>query len=168
MTNLEILEALSYLVTIFGLPFAIWVFLKEQRKERINDDEELYLQLSDEYAKFLRLVLDNADLRLMTQAEPTAPFNPEQIERRDVLFEILIAIFERAYILVYEEEMSRQTARLWQTWEDYMRYWCRRSDFRKTLPYLLEGEDPDFQRHITAIADKEARSPKIESATRAA
>lgn len=161
MTIMEWLEALSYIVTIVALPFGIWVFLQEQKKERTNDDEELYLQLSDEYSKFLRLVLENADLRLMTQAEPSAPFNPEQIERRDVLFEILIAIFERAYILVYEEEMSRQTARLWQTWEDYMRYWCRRSDFRQTLPYLLEGEDPDFQRHITAIANKEARSIKI-------
>ncbi|MDF3059802.1 MAG: hypothetical protein K0R17_4017 [Rariglobus sp.] len=160
MTTLEWLEALSYIVTVVGLPFAIWVFLKEQKKERINDDEELYLQLSDEYSKFLRLVLDNADLRLMTQAEPTTPFNPEQVERRNVLFEILIAIFERAYILVYEDEMDRQTARLWQTWEDYMRYWCRRSDFRGLLPALLEGEDPDFQRHITGIADKEFRSPK--------
>ena len=160
MTTLEWLEALSYIVTIVGLPFAIWVFLKEQRKERANDDEELYLQLSDEYSKFLRLVLENADLRLMTQAEPTAPFNPEQIERRDILFELLISIFERAYILVYETEMDRQTARLWQTWEDYMRYWCRRSDFRDRLPILLEGEDPDFQRHINGIAAKESRPPK--------
>ncbi len=160
MTTLEALEALSYIVTVIGLPFAIWVFLKEQKKERLNDDEELYLQLSDEYSKFLRLVLDNADLRLMTQAEPSTPYNPEQIERRDVLFEILISIFERAYILVYEDEMSRQTARLWQTWADYMRYWCRRSDFRGLLPTLLEGEDPDFRRHITAIAEEEARSLK--------
>lgn len=158
MTTVIALEALSYIVTVIGLPFAIWVFLKEQKKERLNDDEELYLQLSDEYSKFLRLVLENADLRLMTQAEPSVPFNPEQIERRNVLFEILISIFERAYILVYEDEMSRQTARLWQTWADYMRYWCRRSDFRELLPSLLEGEDPDFQRHITAIANNEARS----------
>jgi len=163
MTTMELLEALSYIVTIIGLPFAIWVFLREQRKERINDDEELYLQLADEYSKFLRLVLENADLRLMTQAEPSKPFNPEQVERRDVLFEILISIFERAYILVYEDEMSRQTARLWQTWEDYMRYWCRRSDFREGLPGLLEGEDPDFQRHISGIADKESGSAKIVS-----
>ncbi len=167
MTIMELLEGLSYVVTIVGLPFAIWVFLKEQKKERVNDDEELYLQLSDEYSKFLRLVLENADLRLMTQAEPSTAFNPEQIERRDILFEILISIFERAYILVYEEEMDRQTARLWQTWEDYMRYWCRRSDFRERLPSLLEGEDPDFQRHITAIADKETRPTKFAAPTAA-
>jgi len=157
MTIMEILEGLSYVVTIIGLPFGIWVFIQEQRKERINDDEELYLQLSDEYSKFLRLVLTNADLHLMTQASPSAPFNADQIERRNILFELLISIFERAYILVYEEHMSRQAARLWQTWEDYIRYWCRRGDFRDLLTTLLEGEDPDFQKYISRIAGEEAQ-----------
>ena len=156
MTMMQWLEALSYVVTIVGLPFAIWVFIKEQRKERLNDDEELYLQLSDEYSKFLRLVLSNADLHLMTQAEPAKPFDAEQIERRNILFEILISIFERAYILVYEEDMDRQTARLWQTWDDYSRYWCRRSDFCELLPTLLEGEDADFQSFMRRIAAEES------------
>lgn len=156
MTALEMLEALSYVVTIVGLPFAIIVFIKEQRKERQNDDEELYLQLSDEYAKFLRLVLEHADLHLMTQTRPEHPFNSEQIERRNVLFEVLISIFERAYILVYEDKMSRQATRLWQTWADYMREWCRRPDFRELLPELLQGEDPEFQQYIRQIASEES------------
>lgn len=156
MTLLEWLEALSYVVTIVGLPFAIVVFIKEQRKERQNDDEELYLQLSDEYTKFLRLVLENADLHLMTRTQPDAPFSSEQIERRNILFEVLISIFERAYILVYEEEMSGHVSRLWQTWADYIRDWCRRPDFRELLPELLQGEDPDFQRYIRGIATEES------------
>lgn len=156
MTLLEWLEALSYVVTIIGLPFAIVVFIKEQHKERQNDDEELYLQLSDEYTKFLRLVLENADLHLMTRSQPDAPFSSEQIERRNILFEVLISIFERAYILVYEEQMSGHVSRLWQTWADYMRDWCRRPDFRELLPDLLQGEDPDFQQYIRGIAAEEA------------
>lgn len=157
MSWLEWLEALSYAVTIIGLPLAIAVYVLERRKERTNDDEEVYLQLADDYEKFLKLVLDHADLRLMTSALAPHPLTPEQIERRDVLFEILVAVFERAYILVYEEKMSRQAARLWQTWEDYMREWCRRADFRELLPKLLEGEDADFARHITRIAEEEKR-----------
>ena len=156
MTLLEQLEALSYVVTIIGLPFAIWIFVAERRKQRLNDDEELYLQLADDYEKFLKLVLDHPDLHLMTQTEPAPALNPDQLERRNVLFEILVSIFERAYILVYEERMGRQAARLWSTWEDYMRAWCRRSDFRALLPQLLEGEDPDFQAHIGRIAREEA------------
>lgn len=168
MTALEWLEALSYVVTIVGLPFAILVFIKEQRKERENDDEERYLQLSDEYAKFLRLVLDNADLRLMTQTEPRTPFTPEQIERRNVLFEVLVSIFERAYILVYDDKMNRQASRLWQTWADYMREWCRRPDFRELLPELLQGEDPDFQNYIRQIAAEENARPRPEPQSKAA
>jgi len=152
MTLLEKLEALSYVVTIFGLPFAIWIFVAERRKQRLNDDEEVYLQLADDYEKFLKLVLDHPDLHLMTQAAPAVALTPDQIERRNVLFEILVSIFERAYILVYEDHMKGQAARLWSTWEDYMRAWCRRRDFRELLPTLLEGEDPDFQAHISRIA----------------
>lgn len=157
MSWLEILEALSYAVTIIGLPLAIAVYILDRRKERMNDDEEVYLQLADDYEKFLKLVLEHADLRLMTASGAARQLTEEQLERRNVLFEILIALFERAYILVYEERMSRQAARLWQTWEDYMRVWCRRADFRALLPKLLEGEDPDFQRHITRVAAEERK-----------
>lgn len=168
MTAMDYLEGLSYLVTIIGLPFAIWVFTKEQRKERVNDDEELYLKLSDEYSNFLRLVLSNADLKLMTKAEPETPFDTEQIERRNILFEILISIFERAYILVYEEKMDRQTARLWQTWDDYARYWCRRRDFRDLLPSLLEGEDADFQQFMRRVATEESSDPRAAAGAKSA
>ncbi len=161
MSTLEWLEALSYVVTVIGLPLAIAVFIIEQRKERLNDDEELYLRLSDRYTQFLQLCLQHADLGLMSRARPPVDLTPEQIERRNILFEVLVSIFEQAYILVYEERMSRQAARLWQTWEDYMREWCRRPDFREVLPALLEGEDPDFSRHILAIArDKTPRPPE--------
>jgi hypothetical protein len=150
-------ELLSYVVTVVGLPLAIAVFVFEQRKERQNDDDETYQQLSTEYAEFLKLVLDNADLRLLS---PTAiALTDEQRERRLVLFSILVSLFERAYLLVYEENPSRQNRRLWQSWEDYMREWCRRADFREALPPLLEGEDPEFQQLMRGLAAEEAAKP---------
>jgi hypothetical protein len=156
LTVFSLLEALSYVVTVVGLPFALWVFMQEQRKEREKDDEEIYLKLADDYESFLKLTLKHADLRLLAPPDQQPEYTAEQRERRHVLFEILIAQFERAYILVYEQKMSRQAARLWQTWDDYIRSWCRRSDFRAVLDQLLEGEDPDFQRYIRTIAAEEA------------
>jgi hypothetical protein len=156
MTSLEILEALSYIVTVVGLPFGIWVYLKDQRKERKNEEEEVYVRLSDQYTDFLRLVLKNADLQLTTRHSTTGHLSDEQKERRLVLFEILVALFERAYILVYEDHMDRDESRLWASWEDYMREWCRRPDFRAALPTLLSGEDPDFAAYIRRISDEEA------------
>lgn len=160
MTLLEIAELLSYLVTIIGLPFAIIVFLLEQRKERRNEDEEIFQRLSDEYREFLKLVLDNADLQLLRQEGAGAELTAEQKERRLAIFGILISLFERAYLLVYEEAMDKQTRRLWQSWEDYMREWVRRADFRDALPSLLEGEDEEFTHYIRSLLAAESAKEK--------
>lgn len=154
MDTLETWEFLSYVVTVIGLPLAIGVFVYEQRKERRNEEEEIYQQLSDEYADFLRLVLEHSDLQLLRRTGPSPELNDEQQERKGVLFDLLISLFERAYLLVYEDDMSRQTRRMWLSWEDYMREWCSREDFRAALPHLLRGEDEDFCRHIRRIAEE--------------
>lgn len=59
----EFWEVASYVVTVVALPFGIGVFIWEQRRERQNEDEEIYQRLSDEYAEFSKLLLENADLR---------------------------------------------------------------------------------------------------------
>lgn len=155
MDVMQVLEAASYLVTVVGLPLAIWVFIHDRRRERQSDEEEIFLRLSDEYSAFMRLVIDNADLQLLS-ATPRGELNEEQRERRHALFAILVSLFERAYVLVYEERMSAQQARLWQTWADYMQEWCAREDFRSALPRLLQGEDPDFVATIGKIAEAAA------------
>lgn len=154
MTLLETFEFLSYVVTVIGLPFAIIVFIMEQRKERDNEEEEIYQRLSDEYREFLKLVLDNADLQLLRQEGVRHELTEEQKERRLAIFGILISLFERAYLLVYEEDMDKKARRLWQSWEDYMIEWVRRAEFRDALPNLLEGEDEEFTRYIRMLAEK--------------
>lgn len=158
MLNRETWEILSYIVTVVGLPLAIVVFVIEQRRERNNEEAEIYQRLTDDYTKFMQLVLENADLRLFTKGI-AVDLTPEQQERKYTLFNILIAIFERAYILVYEERMNARTQRLWSSWEDFMREWCRRPDFRAALNELLRGEDAEFAATITRIAAQEAPGP---------
>jgi len=156
--SLETWELLSYVVTVFGLPLAIFSFLHEQRKERDNEEEEVYQQLSDAYTDFLKLVIANPDLKLRSQAA-TPDLNEEQQERTQAMFEILISLFERAYLLVYEDKMTAKQQRRWASWEDYMREWCRRDDFRTQLPRLLQGEDPDFASYIRQLAREELACP---------
>ena len=154
MSGLEVWELLSYIVTVVGLPLAIFTFWKEQRKERENEEEETYQLLSVAYTDFLKLVMENPDLQLRSRrAAPS--LKDEQQERRQVVFEMLVSLFERAYLLVFEEEMSEKQRRRWHSWDDYMREWCRRPDFCAMLPQLLEGEDPDFAAYITRIAQEE-------------
>ena len=58
---------LSNVVTVIGLPLAIAVFFFEQRKERENEEEEVYQLLSDSYQDFLKVALQNPDLRLFSE-----------------------------------------------------------------------------------------------------
>jgi len=153
--SLELWELASYMVTVVGLPLAIFVFYFQQRKERENEDEEVYQMLSDNYVAFMKVVLANPDLRLRTRSTLESP-SEEQLERLTILYEMLISLFERAYLLAYDEDLTEKAARRWKSWEDYMRDWGRRGDFRRELPALLRGEDPDFVKHIQQLAAEEA------------
>ncbi len=102
-------ELLSYIVTTIGLPLAILVFLYEQKKERDNEEEEVYQLLSDNYQDFLKIALDHPDLHLFTP-EQTPELNEEQRERMLIIFNMLISLFERAYLLLYEPKMNYAAA----------------------------------------------------------
>ena len=147
-------EVASFIVTTLGLPFAILFFAWEQRKERDNEEEEGYQLLSNAYTDFLKIVLANPDLHLRTN-EPLANPTIEQTERMLVIFDMLMSLFERAYLVAYKPKMTETAARRWNSWDDYLRDWCHRDDFFNALPLLLRGEDPEFQSYLRRIAQEE-------------
>ena len=148
--DLETWELLSYVVTVIGLPLAIAVFVFEQRKERDNEEDEVYQLLSDNYQDFLKTALEHSELRLFS-TEQTPALSEEQRERMLIIFSMLMSLFERAYLLLYADDMDARQQRLWQSWEDYMREWCQRADFRAALPALLRGEDPAFAAYLSTL-----------------
>jgi hypothetical protein len=160
----ELLELASFAVTVVGLPFAIWVFARQERAERENEDEEAYLHLADAYNEFLKIVLAHSDLQLRTNAALPSP-TPEQRERMLVIFDMLISLFERAFLVAWKPKMSATEQRRWNSWDDYMREWCQREDFANALPLLLRGEDPEFQRYMQRVA-AEAGAHVIVTASR--
>jgi hypothetical protein len=147
-------EIASYVVTVIGLPLAIALFLFEQRKQRLNEEDEVYQLLSNAYNDFLKVVIDNDDLHLRS-AEPTPDLNAEQRERMLLIFDMLISLLERAYLTAWSPKMTPAQARRWNSWEDFMREWIRRDDFYRRLPELLRGEDPEFAEYLRALARDE-------------
>jgi hypothetical protein len=148
--SLETWELLSYVVTVVGLPLAIAAYLFEQRKERANEEEEVYQLLSDNYQDFLKVVLENSDLKLFSSTPRN--LNEEQHERMMLILGMLISLFERAYLLLHEEGLASDKLRRWRSWEDYMREWTQRDVFRARLPELVKGEDPEFAAYIQSLA----------------
>jgi hypothetical protein len=157
MSGRDAWELASFVVTALGLPVAILFFAWDQRKERDNEEEQQYQLLSDAYNDFLRVVLAHPDLQLRAN-EPLHNPSGEQRERMLVIFDMLISLFERAYLVAFKPKMSETEARRWNSWDDYMREWCRREDFHNALPLLLRGEDPEFQEYIRRIAREERGS----------
>jgi hypothetical protein len=147
-------EVASYVVTALGLPLAIAIFVYEQRKERNNEEAEAYQLLSDAYNDFLKVVIENPDLHLFTEAA-TPDLTPEQQERMQVILDMLMSLFERAYLTAWGETMNPAQQRRWNVWEDFMREWIRREDFHLRIEALLVGEDPDFQAYFLALVQKE-------------
>jgi hypothetical protein len=159
----ETWQLLANIVTVVGLPLAIFIFAYEQRKERDNEESEVFQSLSDNYQEFLRTALEHPDLRLFS-ADLTPELTPEQRERMLILFNMLVSLFERAYLLLYEESMTRAQERRWMSWEDYMREWSRRADFVEVLPELLRGEDPEFAAYLNRVVHEEVARLKIKFA----
>lgn len=154
MFDTETWELASYVVTVTGLPIAIAIFIFEQRKERANEESEVYQLLANSYDNFLKVVLDHTDLHLFTN-ETTPNLTAEQRERMLVIFDMLMSLFERAYLIAWQPRMSNAQRRRWAVWEDFMREWIRRDDFYAEAEALLLGEDPDFQAYFRHLIQQE-------------
>ena len=158
MLDRDFWELASFVVTALGLPLALFVFLYEQRRERANEEDEVYQLLSNAYTDFLKVVLENPDLHLATRAT-TPDLTPDQQERMLLILDMLMSIFERAYLTAWRPRMNSTHQRRWNVWEDFMRDWVRRDDFYLHMESLLRGEDPDFAAYIRRLAEEERRQP---------
>ena len=150
-------ELASYVVTALGLPLAMAIFVFEQRKERANEEAEVYQLLANAYNDFLKVVIDNPDLHLFTNSA-TPDLTPLQQERMLVILDMLMSLFERAYLTAWGERMNEPQQRRWNVWEDFMREWIRRDDFHLRIEALLIGEDPDFQAYFRDLVRQERGS----------
>jgi len=83
-------------VTAIGLPLAILVFLYEQRRERQNDQEEIFQRGFDEYRECLKLVVEISNLHLLQREVSTHELSSGLKERRFVIFGIRVSLIERA------------------------------------------------------------------------
>lgn len=136
---LEFMELLSYVATVIGIPLAIITFITQERKERQSEQEEIYDKLMDHYAEIQEKLFEHPEL----DQHNTPLTDPEAARRQRILYEMLISLFERAFILLHGET-DPAYKRMWNSWLDYIESWSVRPNFRAVLPDMMRGEDPDF------------------------
>lgn len=155
-------EFMSYLVTVLGLPLAVAAIWREMRAERANEEKELeqredeiYVQLSQQYSALLEAALAHPELDVPEAASGEA-LSPEQRRRQAIYYEMLMALFERAYILLHEDSPTGQSGRRWGSWADFFSYWLKRPDFARYVAANLQGEDPAFVEFVRGELGKRA------------
>lgn len=146
-TPLEWMEFFSYVATIVGIPMAMFIFVVQEKKERQNEQEEIYDKLMGHYTDIQNKLFEHPELDI--HDKPLG--NPEDTRRQYILYEMIISLFERSFILL-EYEKDPEYQRMWNSWVDYIRQWLKYNNFRAALPQLMEGEDPDFVTYMSKLS----------------
>jgi len=137
---IELFEILSYLAVIIGIPFSIYIFYIEKKRERLDREYGTYNALDERYLQFLELCLENYDLDVFDVPIENKRRNTQEQERKElILFSILISIFERAF-LMYRDQSTEIKKTQWEGWNHYMQDYCSRENFRRAWKILGEGE----------------------------
>ena len=135
---LEFWEMLSYVVTVLGLPAAIFLYFKDNSKERLAEQQEIDGQLKEEYNDILDNLIEHPALDRHDK-----PLSGDQALQQARIYQKLIGCFETSFIRLYDRP-ERDLQRMWYSWQDIIDEWLRQPNFAQALPQLLGGEDENF------------------------
>jgi hypothetical protein len=131
---------------IIGIPITLITFIHQERKERQNEQEEIYDKLMEHYANIQEKLFEYPEIDQHDQPL----YDPEADRRQKILYEMLVSLFERAFILL-EYETDPAYRRMWNSWLDYIDIWSSRPNFRAALPKMMRGEDPHFTKFMADL-----------------
>jgi hypothetical protein len=147
----DVTTVLANVAAFVGAPLAILIYATDRRRARLDREQQTYQALQSEYSDFLRLCLENPELQLHDWRPDVRALTPEQQGRRMVALEILVSMFESAFVL-YHGHRSAFRRRQWDGWHEFMRDWARREDFRAAWKEHLGSQfDSGFVTHMDGL-----------------
>jgi hypothetical protein len=148
----NILEIVTQIITIVGVPTAIFVYIKTKRREKQEREYLAYDSVDEKHIEFLNLCLQNADLNLYWGEEVNLnSIGDEERGRRLILYEILITNLERAFLL-YRNQSKSIRHKQWEGWNRYAIQWMKVKNFRDSWHSLTDNQyDLDFLDYMNSI-----------------
>jgi len=153
MTLADKISIVSDLILALGLlPTAIGIWWQQKKT---NEDREngTYDSLDTRYTKFLELCCKYPELEVYDPLRDNwSELDGQQQKKQLILYQILVSLLERAYILYHEKHIFRSDIRIrqWTGWETYMKDYATRPNFRYVWieKKIGEGMDTGFFDHM--------------------
>lgn len=144
----DILEALSYLVVLLGVPVGLFQYFRAVKKEQLDREYGTYNALDEKFLEFQNMCLAHPDLDIFDVPDKKpGTLTAEQQKKELIAFTILFSIFERAY-LMYHDQSTAIKQKQWTGWDEYIRDFCRRENFKRAWRESGATYDKDFEEYI--------------------
>lgn len=125
----QYLEITTFIITILGVPVALYIYKQEQNSQREEREYGTYDALDDKYIDLQQLCLEHPKLDVFDSPfdEPNR-LSKEEEKQEEAILLIRISIFERAF-LMYKRENSTAKKDQWNGWEIEIDEWLSRNNF---------------------------------------
>lgn len=144
-----VLNIISQLTIIFGFPIVISQYLIAKKKEKKDREYGTYNSLDEKYLEFQKLCLEfpRLDIFDIQDYGPSRELSVEEKKQELILFTILFSIFERAFLLYYDQN-SEIKKRQWSGWNNYINCYCNRENFRSAWELSGSTFDTKFEKYM--------------------
>lgn len=158
-TLLEWLTALAHVATILGVPIFLVTHLGNLIAERRRAEYGTYDALDEKHVEFQKLAVQYPHLDIADSPLPATDvaLSPTDLAIRRTLYQILLATFERAY-LMYRGKSGSIRKRQWAGWDTYVRAYCARPAF---VDAFFMGTGPSWDYTATFDRDFETYLKKL-------
>jgi len=145
------LEMATFIITILGLPAAIFIYLKEQRQQREEREYGTYDALDDKYIEIQQLCLNHPELDVFDSPFVTpAELSEQQRKQEEAILLIRISIFERAF-LMYHRATTQSKIDQWEGWSCEIKEWLERKNFKAVWDEHSPYFDKTFVNYFNAF-----------------
>lgn len=150
----EVSSACASVVVILSVPFGVYEYYRNSRRERQEREHLIYDSAEKAYMDFLTLCFENPELDLFDIPDQRSPCpSPEDQKRELIAFTMLVTVFERAFVL-HRTLRSPSVMGRWLGWEAYIADYSKRHNFRKAWQQIGDQFDTQFQQYMHRIMEQ--------------
>jgi hypothetical protein len=150
----DLFELFAHLTVVLGVPAAIYQYRRGKLREQTDREYGTYNALDEKYLEFQRMCFDHPRLDIFDiPDENPQPLDDEQRKQELIAFTMLISVFERAYLMYHDQSNKIKTAQ-WSGWDEYIRAYCERANFRNAWEISGETFDRNFENYVEEIMQR--------------